>query len=264
MIRLLTAVLLFASFNAVADDLKTFSDGQVIEADDFNHNFQKLEQDIADIPAGPQGPVGNNGAVGPAGPAGADGVAAGLSCTTDQIIKWNGSAWVCVSRLSGAITMIDRWYTSGEAASTLNVAFIQDPDSMRGGMRGVGNQMTFTAGTGSGHGFSFPETGIYRVDATMRARSAGDVAQTTYVRAQVTENNGVAWSNQAYLSMFETNGPEGIGGDQVWFSASASFTLSISDTANQRLRFEFNEGHSFSYLQGGEEYSWVIITRIEP
>ena len=56
MIRLLTAVLLFASFNAVADDLKTFSDGQVIEADDFNHNFQKLEQDIADIPAGPQWP----------------------------------------------------------------------------------------------------------------------------------------------------------------------------------------------------------------
>ena len=42
MIRFLKAALLFASFHAVADDLKTFSDGQVIEADDFNHNFGRL------------------------------------------------------------------------------------------------------------------------------------------------------------------------------------------------------------------------------
>ena len=127
MIRLLTAVLLFASLNAVADDLKTFSDGQIINADDFNHNFQKLEQDIANGvsgpqgeqgQAGPQGERGDAGAPGPKGdlgspgvqgvqgeqgiqgeqgPAGADGVAAGLTCTTDQIIKWDGSAWVCVT-----------------------------------------------------------------------------------------------------------------------------------------------------------------------
>ena len=77
-----------------------------------------------------------------------NGILSGLSCSTDQVIKWDGSAWVCASRLSGAITMIDRWYTSGESASTLNVTFTQDTDSMRGGMRGDGNQMAFTAGTG--------------------------------------------------------------------------------------------------------------------
>ena len=49
MIRFLTAVFLFTSFHVVADDLKTFSTGQVIDADDFNHNFQKLEQDISEI-----------------------------------------------------------------------------------------------------------------------------------------------------------------------------------------------------------------------
>ena len=87
MIRLLTAVPLFASFNAAADELKTFSDGQVIEADDFNHNFQKLEQDIADIPEGPPGTPG---------PAGADGVVNGVTCTTDQIVRYDGNAWICV------------------------------------------------------------------------------------------------------------------------------------------------------------------------
>ena len=90
--------LLIASFNAVADDLRTFSDGQVIEADDFNHNFQKLEQDIADIPAGPKGDKGDTG---DQGPPGADGVAAGLSCSEDQIIKWDGTndVWVCATDL---------------------------------------------------------------------------------------------------------------------------------------------------------------------
>ena len=76
MTRLLTAVFLFASLNAVADDLKTFSTGQVIEADDFNHNFQKLEQDIADIPEGPQGergPQGEQGIQGLQGLPGNDG-----------------------------------------------------------------------------------------------------------------------------------------------------------------------------------------------
>ena len=136
MIRLLTAVLLFASFHVVADELKTFSDGQVIEADDFNHNFQKLEQDIANGVAGPQGEQGiqgekgdkgdkgdtgdtgppgatgadgadgDDGVDGPAGPQGvdgvdgvdgADGVAAGLNCTTDESIVYRGSAWVCSS-----------------------------------------------------------------------------------------------------------------------------------------------------------------------
>ena len=130
MIRFLTAVLLFASFHVVAEDLKTFSDGQVIEADDFNHNFQKLEQDIANGVTGPQGeqgPVGPQGEQGQAGPQGNPGVpgndgapgdqgvpgndgapgiqgeqglagvAAGLICSTNQIIKYDGTAWVCSS-----------------------------------------------------------------------------------------------------------------------------------------------------------------------
>ena len=87
MIRLLTAVLLFASFHVVAEDLKTFSNGQIIEADDFNHNFQKLEQGISDIPAGPKGDKGDPGD---------DGVVNGVTCTSDQIVRYDGNAWNCV------------------------------------------------------------------------------------------------------------------------------------------------------------------------
>lgn len=141
MIRLLTAVLLFASLNAVADDLKTFSDGQVINADDFNHNFQKLEQDIANGVTGPKGDKGDKGDTGDQGPAGADGVAAGLSCTTDQIIRWNGSAWVCDQGLpmdcepDDTIRLIDgsRWVcTPGiHVALFYTMDSIHDPSGVR-------------------------------------------------------------------------------------------------------------------------------------
>jgi hypothetical protein len=135
MIRLLTAALLFASFHVAADTEvpHTFTDGTPAKASEVNANFDALEAAIDAIPegpageqgpvgpqgeqgekgdkgdtgdTGPQGPVGNNGAsgiqgdkgdTGDQGPAGADGVAAGLNCTADQIIKWDGSAWVCVT-----------------------------------------------------------------------------------------------------------------------------------------------------------------------
>jgi hypothetical protein len=55
-----------------------FIDGEVIEAAEFNENFDILEQAIDAIPAGPQGetgPAGPQGPMGPAGPVGAAGPA---------------------------------------------------------------------------------------------------------------------------------------------------------------------------------------------
>ena len=126
MIRLLTAVLLFASFNAVADDLRTFSDGQVINADDFNHNFQKLEQDIANGVTGPQGEQGiqgeqgEQGPAGPAGPAGADGADGvnpfeNLSCNEGDTLKLGNNGWECSSSeaVVTAFVTFNDWQADG-------------------------------------------------------------------------------------------------------------------------------------------------------
>ena len=103
MVRLLTAVFLFASLNSVADDLRTFSDGQVINADDFNHNFQKLEQDIADIPAGPKGDKGDKGDTGEQGLPGLDGADGqdgvnpfeNLNCNQGDTLTFRNGGWEC-------------------------------------------------------------------------------------------------------------------------------------------------------------------------
>lgn len=52
-----------------------FSDGDIIEAESFNENFETLETAINNIPAGPEGPQGPMGPQGPAGPIGPEGPA---------------------------------------------------------------------------------------------------------------------------------------------------------------------------------------------
>ena len=70
MIRLLTAVLLFASFHVVAEvTLTPLSNNTPADADDVMGNLNALNEAL---------PPSN--------------------CATDQIIKWDGSAWVCASR----------------------------------------------------------------------------------------------------------------------------------------------------------------------
>ena len=114
MLRLWMAGLLLVSFNAVAATQVTHKseDGDIIEAEKFNKNFDDLEAAIDNIPAGPPGPQGAQGSAGADGPAGADGVAAGLSCTTDQSIVYRGGAWVCSSPQLVTQVVLS---TSGEA-----------------------------------------------------------------------------------------------------------------------------------------------------
>ena len=76
MIRLLTAVLLFASFHVVAEvTLTPLSNNTPADADDVMGNLNALNEAL---------PPSN--------------------CTTDQIIKWDGSAWVCaIGDLAGLV-----------------------------------------------------------------------------------------------------------------------------------------------------------------
>ena len=76
MIRLLTAVFLFASFNAVAEvTLTELNNNTPADADEVMGNFNALKNEIESLPTPP------------------------TDCTTNQIIKWDGSAWVCASRV---------------------------------------------------------------------------------------------------------------------------------------------------------------------
>ncbi len=81
MIRLPTAVLLFASFDVVAEvTLTDINNNEVADAEEVMGNFNALKQGIeanaTAIDALPTPPT---------------------DCATDQIIKWDDSAWACAN-----------------------------------------------------------------------------------------------------------------------------------------------------------------------
>ena len=75
MIRLLMAGLLLVSLNAATATEVTniFEDGEIIQAEEFNKNFDDLEAAIDNRPAGATGATGVTGAAGAAGARGATG-----------------------------------------------------------------------------------------------------------------------------------------------------------------------------------------------
>ena len=112
MVRLLTPIglaLMTAQAFAQVQVPKSYSDGEVIYADELNTNLKAIADAVpprdcatdqiikwdgsawvcTDMPA--------DGAPGADGADGAEGVAAGLNCTTDQSIVYRGGAWVCSS-----------------------------------------------------------------------------------------------------------------------------------------------------------------------
>jgi len=123
MIRLILLSLMVASGFAVAETEvpHVFEDGQVISAKKFNENFDSLEGAIDSIPAGAQGEKGDQGDQGiqgekgdkgdqgekgdkgDQGPTGNDGVVNDVACSEDQIIRYNGSAWVCADDVLQAL-----------------------------------------------------------------------------------------------------------------------------------------------------------------
>jgi hypothetical protein len=103
--RLLTAVFLFASFHAVAEvTLTPLNNNTPADADDVMGNFNAL-----------------NEALPPS------------DCTTNQIIKWDGSAWVCaadpLTNLSGC-SVGDVLSYDG---STVACGFVVSPSAGEGG-----------------------------------------------------------------------------------------------------------------------------------
>ena len=220
MIRLLTAALLVASFGVVADDLKTFSDGQVINADDFNHNFQKLEQDIAkgvtgpqgeQGPAGPQGEqgiqgergdkgdtgatgakgdTGDQGAPGNDGADGDDGVVNGVTCTTDQIVRYDGNNWVCAYRYWGELYTAN-WDQNGYFTNGLPGGdTFADPPTVGGFFSKTRQVATWHDwGSDAGKDYTCGRRGNGVVEASCRFRLAG-VGQHSFCTVTVTENSG--------------------------------------------------------------------------
>lgn len=106
MIRLLIAVLLVTSFEVMAQKLllNEFEDGKPAKAAEVNYNFDALNNQITSNDDEFEQFRANTEIVLPPS-----------DCSKDQIIKWNGSAWVCVTE------PVRAFFLNEDLTTTLNL-----------------------------------------------------------------------------------------------------------------------------------------------
>ena len=122
--------------------------------------------------------------------------------------------------------MLDGWYvkdtsqfTNGQSnVFTENVVFTQIPstngNATRGFIRESGNQMIYSSGDidlpNENAGFSFPQTGVYIIQANFEVYLATDLRTGhSYLQAFMTKNDGASWDSLAITTVYKPNDNNG-------------------------------------------------------
>ena len=157
----------------------------------------------------------------------------------------------------GGITMADQWRLSANQELSTNdiTANIERVDDA--GVGFVGSAMTVSSGV-----FTFPSTGIYRVEvnATFSKNTDGGGARYMMVRTQTTTNN----STYANVARAITNIDDCIA-NTVTASCASIIYLDVTNTSNVKVKFTTSSATGTDhFLQGttADNYTTFTFTRL--
>ena len=157
----------------------------------------------------------------------------------------------------GGITQADQWRLSSPMQLTTNdiTANLERVDDS--GFGYVGDGMTESSGV-----FSFPETGIYRVDlnATFYFTSGSGESRYIMVRTQTTTNNS-SYTNVARaitsIDDFQAN--------TISSNCQSTIYLDVTDTSNVKVKFTTSSATQSGYYLDGttaDNYTTFTFTRL--
>jgi len=169
--------------------------------------------------------------------------------SSGQFLKTDGSG--NLSFASAGITMVDQFRLSASISGANHVinANWERPDT------GISAQFGSIQMSQSSGIFTFPSTGFYQIDfiALISYTNVGD--NMTIIKTQVTTNNS------SYSDYAEALAGSNSSGGNSRFSVSSSVIVDITDTTNQKCRFE---GSSFAnsnvVLEGNTGINQTVAT----
>ena len=171
------------------------------------------------------------------------------SITNNTFLKTDGSG--NLSFASSGITMIDQFRLSASIAGANHVidANWERPDT------GISAQFGSIQMSQSSGIFTFPSTGFYKVDF-IAGLSYGNVADNqTNIFTQFTENNS-SYANYA-VAFAGSNSSS----NNSRFTVSSSIIVDITDTSNQKVRFEGTSFQSSNVvIEGDTGYNVTTAT----
>ena len=185
-----------------------------------------------------------------------DTITIGASGDTTNIVGTLQNNGAAVASTNG-ITQADQWRLSANQELTTNdiTANLERVDDT--GFGYIGSGMSQSSGV-----FTFPATGIYRVEvnATFHNNSGAGESRYLMVRTQTTTNNS-SYSNVARAI---TNINDYIA-NQVSSSCSSIIYLDVTDTSNVKVKFTTSAATTSNYFLDGtssDNYTTFTFTRL--
>ena len=168
----------------------------------------------------------------------------------------------------GGVGMLDMFHvTTTTTTTTDNVEYTQTPETLGvatyGVVRDSVNRMFYQSGTtaGDGHGFRFPQTGVYMMESTHRFQS--DLTQANsnhYIQVQMSNDTSSTWQTIKEITAWHPN--QGETTTELFHTLHAKTTIRISNTTTERVRFKYNRGAALNALIGNNTtHSYVYFTR---
>jgi len=175
-----------------------------------------------------------------------------------QYIKTDGSGNLAFATLpAGGIQQSDIWRsTTSHQGNVSALANWERPDSGNQGY--IGSGMSNSSGT-----FSFPSTGIYQIQffAHIYIHNTTSKSQRCTIDIRFTTNN----SSYGTVASGHTNfGGGGYSSSlDTTSNATAACLFDVTDTANQKIQFQFGGGQGFEYIFGSSSsnQTYAIFTR---
>ena len=124
----------------------------------------------------------------------------------------------------GGITMVDQWRQTSNLAGSVEPITANLERNDTAGYGSLGPAMTVSSGV-----FTFPTTGIYRIEAVWSFYSNGNTDGNMYGYIQSTINNS-AFTDQVEINFF-------VAGDDQAASVSGHFIFDVTDTSTHKVRF---------------------------
>ena len=148
----------------------------------------------------------------------------------------------------GGITMVDQWrQTANLAGNAIPItANLERNDTT--GYGSLGSAMSVSSGV-----FTFPTTGIYRVEAVFAFYTNGNTDGNMYGHIESTTDNS-SFTDQVLIQRFGAADDDGA-------SVSGHFIFDVTDTSTHKVRFSHrNFTYSADLSQGNTNYNLTYFT----
>jgi len=172
---------------------------------------------------------------------GGTGLASG---TTGQFLKFTGSTTVASAAVDPGITQYDEWLVTSSFTNDADPITSNWARNAANTFSYIGDGMTESSGI-----FTFPETGIYKVEFFGRCAQASSDERVIAAYIQKTVNNS-AYDEAAATesSIYKGSGS--------WFqSFYQAATIDVTDTAQRKVRFKVSVNQSSTETKGSGSLS---------